>query len=86
MAALNVKKVDGKRVVTTEILDSLDGKQVLLVEDMLETGRSLVEAKSYLERKGAVVTTTCLYTMPISELKPDFSLREVTEVVSFPWE
>lgn len=86
MYALTVKKAGGERKVMSDILEEISGKKILLVEDMLETGKSLIAAKEYLEKKGAEVKTACLYTMPISEIRPDFSLREVTEVVPFPWE
>lgn len=86
MYALTVKKVGEARKVTSDIMEDISGKRILLVEDMIETGKSLVVAKEYLEKKGAKVRTACLYTMPISEIKPDFSLKEVTEVVPFPWE
>jgi len=86
MYALTVKKVGGERKVTSDIIEDISGKRILLVEDMLETGKSLIAAKEYLEKKGAEVKTACLYTMPISEIRPDFSLKEVTEIVPFPWE
>lgn len=86
MYALTVKKVGGEQKVTSDIVEDISGKKILLVEDMLETGKSLIAAKEYLEKKGAEVKTACLYMMPISEIKPDFSLKEVTEVVPFPWE
>ena len=86
MYALTVKKVGDERKVTSEVSENLNGKRILLVEDMLETGKSLIVAKQYLESKGATVETACLYTMPISEVKPDYSLREVSEVARFPWE
>lgn len=61
-------------------------KKVLLVEDMLETGKSLKAAKEFLEAKGAEVKTACLYTMPQSEATPDFFLKQVSKLVEFPWE
>lgn len=86
MYAINVKKVGGERKVTTAIKEDLQGKKVLLVEDMLETGRSLAVAKAHLEAEGASVRTACLYTMPITEVPVDFCVKEVAEVRSFPWE
>lgn len=86
MYGITVKKVGDTRKVTSDILEDISGKRVLLVEDMLETARSLIVAKQYLESKGALVEAACLYTMPISELKPNYSLKEVTEVIPFPWE
>jgi len=86
MYAIIVKKVNDERKITAEISEDITSKQVLLVEDMLETGRSLIAAKKYLEQKGAIVKTVCLYTMPHSEIKPDFYLKEVEEEINFPWE
>ncbi len=86
MYCLTVKKTDNKRIVVTEIKEDIKDKQVLLVEDMLETGRSLIAAKQYLEEKGAIIKTACLYTMPISEIKVDYFLKEINENVNFPWE
>lgn len=86
MACISVEKQEGGRKVITEILEDLTGKTILLVEDMLETGRSLMMAKNYLESKGAQVKTACLYTMAMSEIKPDYFLKEVEGVTEFPWE
>ncbi len=86
MYVLKVRREGTERRIMAEIVPDVGGMRVLLVEDMLETGKSLVVAKEYLEKKGAEVKTACLYTMPISEIRPDFSLREVAEVVPFPWE
>jgi hypothetical protein len=86
MYGISVEKSGGNRNVITEINIDLKGKKVLLVEDMLETGRSLIVAKKYLEDQGAQVKTTCLYTMPQSEIKPDYFLSEVENTQKFPWE
>lgn len=86
MYTLTVIKLGNKRKVTSEISEDLKGKKIILVEDVLETGRSLIVAKNYLETKGAIVKTACLYTMPISELKPNYYVKEIKELVRFPWE
>lgn len=86
MYSLTVKKLGEERKVTSEVLEDLTGKKILLIEDVLETGKSLIAAKRYLETKGAIIQTACLYTMPVSELKPDYYLKEVIEAVKFPWE
>ena len=86
MYVLKVLREGTERRIMAEIVPDVAGMHILLVEDMLETGKSMVVAKEYLEKKGAEVKTACLYTMPMSEIKPDFSLKEITEVVPFPWE
>lgn len=86
MHCLSVVKVGDDRQMVTEITEDLNGKKILLVEDMLETGRSLIVAKNYLEAKGGEVKTACLYTMPMSEIEPDYTLKQINTVIKFPWE
>jgi len=86
MYCLTVRKVGEERKVLSDILENISGKNILLVEDMLETGKSLIVAKKYLEDKGAVVKTACLYIMPQSEIKPNYFLKQIDEVEKFPWE
>lgn len=83
---LNVEKKDGQRTLCSNVEFSLKNKKILLIEDMLETGKSLIIAKKWLEEKGAEVKTACLYIMPVSECKPDFYLKEIHEVIRFPWD
>ena len=86
MHCIGVAKIGEERKVITEILEDLKGKNILLVEDMLESGKSIIVAKKYLESKGAKVKTACLYIMPQSEIIPDYYLKKVKEVQNFPWE
>lgn len=83
---IRVRHVGSRRKVEEGTLPELAGKKVLLVEDMTKTGKSMAAAKTYLEEKGAQVKTACLYTMPGSEIAPDFSLKEIRAVAVFPWE
>lgn len=86
MFCLNVDKKDQDRVVNSDISYDLHNKRILLVEDMLETGDSLMVAKEWIEKRGAMVKTACLYTMPITKHTPDYYLAQVQSIVSFPWE
>jgi hypoxanthine phosphoribosyltransferase len=86
MYALTVVKFDKQRKIVTEIKDELENKNMLLVEDILETGESMIVSKKYLERKGAKVQTACLYTMPQTTFVPNYSLGEINSLISFPWE
>lgn len=65
----------------------LAGKKVLLVEDIVETGKSLIVAKEFLEQNGATVKTVCIFTRDFSEIDPDFVIAKgLTYEVLFPWE
>jgi len=84
--ALTVIKSGEQRKIVTTINDELKNKNILLVEDILETGESMLIAKNYLERKGAKVQTVCLYTMPQTTFVPDYYLGKISSLISFPWE
>lgn len=86
MHFINMRRVGDERPISPEFTADISGKSILLVEDMIETGKSFDVGKAYLEKKGAKVKTACLYIMPISRSKPDYFLSEVPEVVQFPWE
>jgi len=83
---LTVKKQGDVRSLATQITDDLSGQNVLLVEDILETGKSLQTALKYLKSKGANVRTAAIYVLPDSEVKPDFYLSEETGAIIFPWD
>lgn len=86
MYGISVEKQGEERKVITDILADIKERKILLVEDMIETGRSLIVAKKYLAEKGAEVKTACLFTMPQSEIQPDYFLHEVESAPKFPWE
>ena len=86
MYFLTVRKQGDQRRVVTEVLDDLVDRNILLVEDALETGKSLIAAKEYLIAKGARVKTACLYYTPASIIIPDFYLEKVDKLPRFPWE
>ena len=85
MQTLNMQREGTGRHITATIFGDVSGKHVLLVEDMIETGESLIAGKRFLEERGAVVETCCLFIMPTSRLKPDYFLREIDTIAEFPW-
>ena len=56
--------------------DDLAGRAVLIVEDIVDTGRSLVAARSLLDSSGAATISTCVLLDKPSrrevEVEPDF--------------
>ena len=63
-----------------------DCKKILLVEDMLESGKSIKWADEYYSKQGYEVKTTCLFIMKKTEFIPDFYVKTIDKKVSFPWE
>lgn len=62
------------------------GDRILLVEDALETARSLADAYEILAQDAAEVRTAAYYYRPDSIITPDFSIKMVDRVPGFPWE
>lgn len=50
----------GNVVITRDIVDPVEGRQVLLIDDILESGRTLSFATQELLRRGAASVRTCL--------------------------
>jgi hypoxanthine phosphoribosyltransferase len=66
---------------------SVQGKMVLLVDDIVDSGESLKLAKSTLKRSGAKeIKTATLYRKPQSTQTPDFTAKQTEKWVIFPWD
>lgn len=65
----------------------IEGKRVLLVDDIADTGESLIAALEHLKEKnsGRVFVVT-LVKKPHSKFTPDLYARETSAWVVFPWE
>lgn len=50
----------GKVTVAQDVSEDIGGKRVLLVDDILESGRTLAFARDMLRTRGAAVVRTCL--------------------------
>ena len=73
--------------VTQDIHTNIDGKKVLVVDDIADSGESLLAVYNSLKaRKPVSVKTATIYYKPRSAIKPDFFAEETTAWVIFPWE
>ena len=65
----------------------IEGLKVLVVDDVSDSGNSLIVVKKYIESKGAGdVKLATLHHKPWSKFKPDFFAEEVSEWIIYPWE
>lgn len=65
----------------------VDGKRVLLIDDISDSGQSLKLAKNYLlEKRASEVRVATLYVRTSSLVKPDFFEKESDCWIVFPWE
>ncbi len=68
-------------------LQLVSGKRVLLTDDIIDTGITLIEAKKELLRYGSKeVKSATIVCAPASNGKVDFFGKEVKPWVVFPWE
>lgn len=91
--ALNVEFYTGvderlpEPVVLPPMLDapSLQGKNVLVVDDVSDSGRTLAMVVRMLAGTGAHVRSVCLYSKPGTVLEPDYVWRRTGRWINFPW-
>jgi|TARA_B100001971_G_C18245308_1_gene573819 hypoxanthine phosphoribosyltransferase len=81
----------GKRInkpLITSLTDlDLHGKRILLVDDIADTGESLIAVLKHLEKMNPdKISVVTLIKKPQSKFTPDFYLEEINAWVIFPWE
>ncbi len=84
---VGIGKTAHKPVVTQPISEDISKKQVLVVDDVADTGESLKVALDHVLEKGAgEVKTATVYYKPHSKFKPDFFADSTSNWIIFPWE
>ena len=74
-------------ILTQGVSSTVSGKNVLLVDDIADTGKSLALAKDHILEKGAAdVRILTVYRKPWSDVNPEYFGRETPCWVIFPWE
>jgi uncharacterized protein len=89
---INVKSYSGlgtrgKPKILTTITEQIRGERILLVDDIVDEGHTLVTVTDYLATKEpASIKSAALFTKPWSVVHPDFSLGVLDAWVVFPYE
>jgi hypoxanthine phosphoribosyltransferase len=91
--ALNVEFYTGvdtrlpEPIVLPPMLDevSLDGKRVLIVDDVSDSGHTLALVIRLLQASGAGVRTAVLYTKPRTVQEANYTWRRTDKWINFPW-
>ncbi len=82
-----VGKAEGEPVITQPVSAPVRGKRVLVVDDVVDTGKSLRLVRSDLVGRGAAeVRIAAIYHKPWSLVTPDYYERETRSWIVFPWE
>lgn len=82
------KKLDKPQVRYDAQPKAIEGKDVLLVDDIVDTGKTIETAIAHVEEQGAnEIRTALLQTLPTSEYEPDFYGEALDESVwvLYPW-
>ena len=73
--------------ITQPVSASVDGKKVLVVDDLADTGKSLKIVNAHLKNQGASeVRIATIYYKPWSITVPDYYEKETRRWIIFPWE
>jgi hypothetical protein len=73
--------------IVQDIPVDINGKRVLLVDDVVDSGRTIRLVREHLHRKGAKEVTLCtIYYKPWSEIRPELYEEETGSWIIFPWE
>jgi hypoxanthine phosphoribosyltransferase len=84
---LDIGKTKNEPTITQDIQVSVNGKKILLVDDVADTGKSLMLVKNHLKNMGASeIRIACIYFKPWSIVKPDYYVRETEAWIIFPHE
>ena len=84
---VGIGKTSRKPIVTQPISENISKKRILVVDDVADTGESLIVAMDHVREMGADgVKTATIYHKPHSKFKPDYIAETTSHWIIFPWE
>ena len=73
--------------ITQDVSVGIEGRAVLLVDDVADSGRTLEAVKEYvLARRPRELVTCTIHYKPWSIVKPDIYIEETDAWIIYPWE
>lgn len=83
----NTTRASDEPVITQKISENVKGKKVLVVDDVADSGKSLLAAVNHIkENDPEIIKTATLYYKKQSLIKPDFFINETQAWIVYPWE
>lgn len=74
-------------IITIPIHGSLEGKRVVIVDDVSDTGKTLQVVIDEVKKRGARdIKVACLAMKPWTSVVPDFYVFRTDKWIVFPWE
>jgi len=84
---LDIYKTKEKPRITQPVSTQVKNKQLLVVDDVADSGKSLKLVKEHLLERGASKVKTCtIYYKPWSIITPNYYIKKTKAWVIFPWE
>jgi len=84
---IGISEVKSKPVITQPVSTSMENKRILIMDDVADTGESLVLVKEDVNKQGAKeIKIATIYFKPWSKITPDYYEKETKCWVVFPWE
>lgn len=83
----NTTKTSTNPIITQELSENIENKEVLIVDDVADTGKSLLAAIDHINKKNpSKVKIATLYYKKHSLIKPDYYIKETSSWIVYPWE
>lgn len=77
----------GEILITGKLQTSIKNKHILLVDDIADSGKTMVRAVRYLTEAGAKnITTMTMFYKPHSIFRPEYFAKQTSQWVIFPTE
>jgi len=82
-----IAKAKREPMITQPVSVPVDGRKVLVIDDIVDTGKSIDMVKRHIrELKAKEVKIATLYRKPWSKTAPDYYEKETDKWIIFPWE
>jgi len=84
---VGIAKPSDEPFITQPVSLSVEGKDVMLFDDVADTGKSLRLVKDHIIINGAkIVKTAVIFCKPWSVIEPDYYGTKTKSWIVFPWE
>ncbi|MBY8999828.1 MAG: phosphoribosyltransferase [Candidatus Heimdallarchaeota archaeon] len=83
----NTSRATENPIITQEISENVEGKAILIVDDVADSGKSLEAAIEHIKsKKPKEIKSATLYYKKHSIIKPNYFIKETQAWIVYPWE
>ena len=74
--------------ILSKISENLDNKRVLIVDDLVDSGRTLIDVVNYIKENFKVkkIDSAVIFKKSWSKVNPTYYVEETDKWIVFPWE